>query len=122
MRRLGWCVIAFAAGVATMGCAEKAQQTASNASALTAAGFKAVPANTPKLQASLRQLPPRQFVRKLRGDKVLFIYADPADCNCAYVGNVTNYSAYQARSMRQEQAITTMDDWDYSPWAFGYPE
>jgi hypothetical protein len=120
MRRFGWCVIAFAAGLVTMGCAEKAQQ--SNGNALTAAGFRMVLADTPQLQASLRQLPPQKFVRKLRGDKVAFIYADPANCNCAYVGNVTTYAAYQAHLARQEQAVTTMDDWDFSPWAFGYPD
>ena len=54
----------------------------------------------------------------------MFIYADPANCNCAYVGNLTAYSAYQAQTTRQvaaEQATTAMDDWDFSPWAFGYP-
>src|SRR5262249_22136759 len=106
---------------AAMGCADKAQQGASTASALTAAGFKVVPADTPERQASLRQLPPQKFVRKLRGDKVVFIYADPANCNCAYVGNVTAYGAYQSRAIRQDQAVTTMDNWDFSPWAFGYP-
>jgi hypothetical protein len=122
MRRFGWCVIAAATCLAAMGCAEKAQQNANNGSALIAAGFHVVPADTPQRQASLSQLPPQKFVRKLRGDKVAFIYADPANCNCAYVGNVSTYAAYQSHLARQEQAVTTMDDWDFSPWAFGYPE
>lgn len=119
MRHFGWAVIVAALCLAT-GCADKSP--ASVADALTASGFKAVPADTPERQSALRQLPPQKFVRQLRGDKVLFIYADPANCSCLYVGNVTAYSTYRARSRdRQAADEQAMDNWDWSPGAFGYP-
>lgn len=127
MRHSRWAVIVAAAGLVALGCADKSQsqQSANKADALVASGFKMVPANTPERQAALRQLPPQKIVRRLRGDKVVFIYADPANCNCLYAGNLSAYTAYQARALdkvAEEQATTTMERWDWSPWAFGYPE
>jgi len=131
MRHSRWAVVVAAAGLAALGCADKSQsqpqsqQSANKADALVASGFKMVPANTPERQAALRQLPPQKIVRRLRGDKVVFIYADPANCNCLYAGNLSAYTAYQARALdkvAEEQATTTMERWDWSPWTFGYPE
>ena len=126
MRRSRWTVIAAAVCLATVGCTDRAQsqQGANKAEALVASGFKMVPANTPERQAALRQLPPQKIVRRLRGEKVIFLYADPANCNCLYAGSLSAYTAYQARALNkvaEEQAATTMDNWDWSPWAFGYP-
>jgi hypothetical protein len=129
MRHSRWAVIVFAAFLAAVGGAGKsqAQQSAGpdKAAALVAAGFKMVPANTPERQAALSQLPPQKVVRRLRGDKVVFLYADPANCNCLYAGNLTAYTTYQARvldKVAEEQANTRMENWDPTPWAFGFPE
>jgi hypothetical protein len=125
MHHFGWSVIVSAACLAAMGCADKSQQTASQnadkGAALTASGFKAVPANTPERQTALRQLPPQKFVRQVRNDKVVFVYADPVNCNCLYAGNITAYSAYRARTSDKVADEQAMDTWDWSPWAFGYP-
>ena len=137
MRNLGRAVMVAGACLAAAGCVSNAQSTANptanpsaaacasegNGDALIASGFKMVPANTPERQAALRQLPAQQFVRRLRGDKVVFLYADPANCNCLYAGNVTAYAAFTART-RQEQRLAdeqAMDNWDFTPWAFGFP-
>jgi hypothetical protein len=130
MRHSGWAVIVAGLWLAT-GCTTDAQPsvntsaapTANRGDALVAAGFRMVPANTPERQTALRQLPPQQFVRKLRGDKVVFVYADPANCNCLYAGNVTAYSTYQSRT-REDKALAdeqAMDNWNWSTWAFGFP-
>src|SRR5882757_9369682 len=131
MRHIGWSVIVSGVCLAAVGCADKSQQSVNTSppgvntgNALAASGFKIVPANTPERQAAIRQLPPQTFVRQMRGDKVVFVYADPANCNCLYAGGLTAYSTYRARANRQiadEQAMTAMDNWDWSPWTFGYP-
>jgi hypothetical protein len=54
---------------------------------LAAAGFKAVPANTPQRQASLAKLPPHRFVHQMRNNTMIYVYADPTICDCLYVGS-----------------------------------
>jgi hypothetical protein len=124
MRHSGWSVIVSVVCLAVIGCTS--QQTANKGDALVASGFKTVPANTPERQATLRQLPPQKFVRQVRGEKVVYVYADPANCNCLYVGSVTAYGAYRARAtdrqVADEQDSTALQNWDWSPWAFGFPE
>jgi hypothetical protein len=126
MRHFGWAVVVSALCLAA-GCADKSQTNVNQANvnkadALVASGFKVLPANTPERQAALRQLPPQKLVRQVRGDKVVFVYADPANCTCLYVGNVTAYGAYRARTSDTQAADEkAMDNWDWSPWAFGYP-
>jgi hypothetical protein len=121
MRQFGWAVIAALCLAA--GCANQSPTNMNKADALVASGFKVVPANTPERQAALRQLPPQKVVRQVRNDKVVFVYADPAGCNCLYVGNATAYGAYRARTTEKETADErAMNNWDWSPWTFGFPE
>jgi hypothetical protein len=106
----------------TAGCSGSTQSNANKGDALIASGFKMVPANTPERQAALRQLPPQKFVRKLHQDKVVFLYADPANCNCVYAGNLTAYSAYRASMQDKKLAdAQAMDNWDW-PDTFGFPD
>ena len=115
--------VVIAAGlILAAGCTSNMQPYANKGDTLVASGFKMVPANTPERQAALRQLPPQKFVRHLRGDKVVFVYADPANCNCLYAGNVTAYTTYRARTQDQQLADEqAMQNWDW-PGAFGFPE
>lgn len=53
---------------------------------LTAAGFKALPVNNPKRQAILQKVPPRQLVPHQKGQKMLYVYADP-ETKVLYVGD-----------------------------------
>jgi hypothetical protein len=126
MRHSGWAVIVAALCLAA-GCVNQSQSPATSTAsvnktdALIASGFKMVPANTPERQTALRQLPPQKVVRQVRNDKVVFVYADPVNCNCLYAGNITAYSAYRARTSDKVADEQAMDNWDWSPWAFGYP-
>jgi hypothetical protein len=133
MRHCGWAAVVAALGLAT-GCVNRTQSPAtstasmstagvSQTDALLASGFKMVPANTPERQAALRQLPPQKVVRQVRNDKVVFVYADPAACSCLYVGNATAYGAYRARTSNTETADErALNNWDWSPWTFGFPD
>jgi hypothetical protein len=107
-------------------CADKSQQNVNRGEALTGFGFKVVLANTPERQDALRQLPPQKFLRQMRGEKVVYVYADPANCGCLYVGSQTAYGAYHARALDKqtadERATTAINNWNLSPWAVGFPD
>jgi hypothetical protein len=130
MRRFAWAVAAAVLCLGAAACADKSQQVMNKEDMMIASGFKFVPANTPERQAAFRQLPPHKFMRQVKGDKAIYVYADPTICVCLYVGGQKAYAAYRSRvfdkQIADEQLTTAsdyyyMNNWDWSPWAFGYP-
>jgi hypothetical protein len=103
-------------------CTTDAVQTKENN--LAAAGFVARPANTPAREAMLKRLPPNKFLTRTRGKTVNYVYADPTNCNCLYVGTQQAYSNY--RLAQQQERIANRNllaaqtyadaDWDWSRW------
>lgn len=103
-------------------CTTDAVQTKENN--LAAAGFVARPANTPAREAMLKRLPPNKFLTRTRGKTVNYIYADPTNCNCLYVGTPQAYGNY--RLAQQQERIANRNllaaqtyadaDWDWSRW------
>jgi hypothetical protein len=91
---------------------------------LAAAGFIVRPANTPERQQMLNRLPPHQFVKRVHGDVVHYVYADPLVCDCLYVGSQQAYSNYQqyllSKSLADEQETTAQmyadPMWNWGPW------
>ena len=92
---------------------------------LAAAGFKAMPANTPQRQTSLTTLPPHRFVHQMRNNTMVYIYADPTICDCLYVGGQGAYNRYRAqmsqRGLANQQAFTEeraalADEFDATQW------
>src|SRR5271154_5289335 len=91
---------------------------------LAAAGFIVRPANTPERQAMLHRLPPHQFIQRVNGDVIHYVYADPLVCGCLYVGTQQAYNQYKANQLQQnladEQQMTaqTYSDaaWNWSAW------
>jgi hypothetical protein len=93
---------------------------------LAAAGFTVLPANTPEREDELKQLPPNKFVPKPTGDQVQYVYADPVECKCLYVGDQKAYGAYRqevlAKHIADEQQLTAQmyqDRWDWGGWDWG---
>src|SRR5579875_569141 len=84
---------------------ESPQQKAQDIdSMLAAAGFRMIPADTPKKQNLLQSLTPlklKYYVSK--SGQARYYLADPYDCMCVYRGDEKAYQAYQA--MRFEQRI-----------------
>jgi hypothetical protein len=90
---------------------------------LAAAGFTLQPANSPKRIAAMTKLPPNKFVRQT----LVYVYADPAGCQCVYFGNQTAWSNYRAsvfaKQLANEQQMTAMmnqDAFDFGPWGPGF--
>ncbi len=132
MRRKARGVIAIgllATGLAA--CATQKEIVSSKEDSLSAAGFTVRPANTPARQAMLNRLPPHQFVQRVRGEKVTYVYADPLVCDCLYVGTQQDFASFQrtrqAQELANQRAMTGQlyedNAWDWGgwgPWGPGY--
>lgn len=91
------------AGCASVGAPEKEGQ-------LSAAGFVRLQADTPERVAKLQALPQNTIVFAQRPKGPVYIYADAAGCNCAFVGTPAAYQQYQqlraANNIAQMQEVT----------------
>jgi len=108
------------------GCVSPQQQVAQKEDLLAAAGFQVRPADSPHRLAAMKMLPPNRFVTKVVNGNPVYLYADPLDCNCVYLGTQQNWDAYKqemfAKQIANEQqmtAIMNQEAWDWGPW--GYP-
>lgn len=82
---------------------------------LAAAGFVVRPANTPARQAMLKRLPANKFLLRTKGDNVNYVYADPVNCKCLYVGDQQAYNSY--RQARQQERIANKQLWAAQTYA-----
>lgn len=131
MKPYHWVWVAVAT-FAISACESQSALVAKNEDALAAAGFVVRPANTPERIAMLNRLPPHQFVQRVNGDAVHYVYADPLVCGCLYVGTQQAYNQYKLHQLQQhladEQLMTaqTYSDaaWNWGawgPWGPGVP-
>jgi hypothetical protein len=119
-------VISF--GLALAACQTPQQAVQQKENLLAAAGFTLQPANSPGRIAAMKKLPPNKFVRQTSGGAVVYVYADPAGCQCVYFGNQTAWSNYRAsvfaKQLADEQQMTAMmnqDAFDFGPWGTPFP-
>jgi hypothetical protein len=109
---------------AMTGCQSQSSIVAEHEDNLAAAGFVVRPANTPERQEMLRRLPPHQFIQRVNGDTVHYVYADPLVCGCLYVGTQQAFNQYKLHQQQQrladEQLMTaqTYADpaWSWNAW------
>ncbi len=117
--------LAALAGCASFGAQEKEGQ-------LSAAGFVRLQADTPARVAKLQALPQNTIVFAQRKSGPVYIYADAAGCNCAFVGTPAAWQQYQqiraANNIAQMQETTAelnmaaAEDWGgaWGPMAPGW--
>ena len=114
--------IAMALSIAA--CQTESQRVAEREDNLAAAGFIVRPANTPERQQMLHRLPPHTFVRRVNGDLIHYVFADPLVCGCLYVGTQQAYNAYklhqQQQNLADEEAMTAQSyadpAWSWAAW------
>jgi hypothetical protein len=118
----------LAATLAVGGCAYFTRQSAQDTeNLLAAAGFTMRPADTPEKLAHLRTMPVRTIISRSKSDQLVFTYADPDYCKCLWVGNASQYNAYQRlveqrqvaqiRLMAaQEEEMASMNWGMWGPW------
>jgi ABC-type sugar transport system substrate-binding protein len=117
-------VAAVVLGIA--GCVSPQQQVGQKEDLLAAAGFQVRPADSPHRIAAMKRLPANRFVTRVRDGNLVYLYADPLDCGCLYLGTQQNWDAYkqemfakQIADQQQMTAIMNQESWDWGPW--GYP-
>lgn len=117
-------ILALPAGLAVIvaGCAQLGQKE----NMLAAAGFDVRPANTPQRIASLKRLPAHELIQTERDGKPVWIYADPTQCDCLYVGDQSAYQKYSNLKVKANIAETRLEaaqlntmGWGWGTW--GYP-
>lgn len=64
---------------------------------LAEAGFVRRDADMPDRIAALKALPPHQFVLRNSNGSVKYMYADPTECDCIYVGGQRAYDQYRQK-------------------------
>jgi hypothetical protein len=69
---------------------------------LLAAGFRAVPADTPERLARLEKMPDRLFTNVTRDGKRYYLLADRQGCSCMYVGTERAYLRNQDLEIKDE--------------------
>ena len=124
--------IVAAVCISLAGCATPQERISQKEDRLAAAGFTVLPANTSERRAELDRLPPNKFVQRPHGDQMEYVYADPVDCNCLYVGTQQNYGNYRQEMFQQhladQQQMTAMmyqnawnwNGWNWEPWGPGW--
>jgi hypothetical protein len=103
-------------------CQLQQQATIQRENDLSAAGFIVRIANTAERQAMLTRLPPNQFVQRMNGGIIHYVYADP-DCGCLYVGSQQAYNQYGSNQQldivgEQKMAVQMYYDaeWNWDAW------
>jgi hypothetical protein len=98
---IGAAMLALVAG----GCAETPQQKAQQLEPLlSAAGFHMHPADTPARENALKALTPYTMRYYVKNGQLHYWYADPAGCNCVYVGREKNYQQFQKLRLEERMA------------------
>ena len=109
------------------GCAALERQQAADAETLLqAAGFQALPADSPALAQDLKDLRPRQlFARTLNG-ATRYVFADPYNCRCFYIGGEKQYAELQQlrkariteheRLVAEDQSDRTLNEDLWNAW------
>jgi hypothetical protein len=87
---------------------------------LAAAGFRQLPADTPQRIDVLSSMKPRTLTTVVRDGSLHFVYPDPTNCNCLYVGTQSNYDEYKRLALQQEiadeQVMAAEDEQDAAYW------
>ena len=91
--------------LALAGCAMNRNQKAVEMERLLAAsGFIMKLADSESKLAQLKELPQRKLVVQNWGGKVRYVYADPSNCKCAYVGDEAAYKRFQDLAVQRQIA------------------
>jgi hypothetical protein len=117
--RIGFALIVLFAIAA---CQSQSALVTRNEDNLAAAGFVVRPANTPERIAMLNRLPAHQFVQRVNGDAVHYVYADPLVCGCLYVGTQQAYNQYKLHQLQQnlaDEQLMTAQTYSDATWNWG---
>jgi len=99
------------AGFVANGCAESSNRRAERlGEMLAAAGFRAVPADTPARVQRLNQMTPLKVSYLSHHGNPSYWFADPYVCHCLYVGSQRNYDEFQQHEQERAEESTQQYD------------
>ena len=118
--RIAWICATLATGFLLSGCASPTQQAQNKEQLLGAAGFRQIPANTPQRRAELAKLPPLQLVRAEHDGHVVYLYADPVNCNCLFHGSQSDWRKLQKEKFQMKLANKRLmaSEWSGPGWGW----
>jgi len=103
--------VAWLVGAASLvgGCSSVAhivlrQDAARTEATLAAAGFQIRSADTAKRVAELDTAPRLRLVAQKKGKTTVYVFADPVNCHCEYVGDADEYAQYERLRLEQQAA------------------
>lgn len=114
--------MALIVGCMLAACQSQSALVAQNEDNLSAAGFVVRPANTPDRITMLNRLPPHQFIQRVKGDTIHYVYADPLVCGCLYVGTQQAYNQYKLHQQQQhlaDEQLMTAQTYNDTAWNWG---
>lgn len=125
MTRRAAALIALGSAAFLAACTALHEFTATqNEKLLKTAGFKVVAADTPEKIESLNTLAPGKISRVGRGGQIYYVFTDPYQCRCMWVGLEPQYERY--RRLEAEEMVPSIEltgieagpDWfeDMEPW------
>jgi hypothetical protein len=110
-RRLAveFCAVVLAGSVVVLGCATNRPIPES---VLSEAGFRPVPANSPKKLSHLRTLPAHRLIERTKAGQPYYVYADPDSCKCLYVGDAAAWAKYRVLTKQISLPPREVIDWE----------
>lgn len=99
-----WCVLALGTAMAAAGCTSVQTQAQQTEDLLVAAGFVSKTPTTAEQVQKLQSLKPLQMVKVNKDGQTWYVYPDPDNCKCAYVGNEQQYTEYKKLAIEQNIA------------------
>ena len=125
MPRLASTVVVVALAASLAACTAMHELGATqNEKLLKTAGFRVVAADTPEKVESLRTLAAGKISRVGRGGESWYVFTDPYECRCFWVGQEPQYERY--RRLETEEMVPSVElvgieaepDWfdDMEPW------
>lgn len=95
-----------------------------NEKLLATAGFQVKAGDTPQRIEAIDTLAPGQISRVGRGGTIWYVFADPYECRCLWVGNQTQYERYRRLEAEAELpeieivGVAAEPDWSLhmEPW------
>lgn len=119
-RTILWMTV-FVAGLsfALSGCAAmKRSEAASTEDILIAAGFTSKTPNSPESWSRLKSMKPLKMIQTRKDGKIIYVYPDPYNCMCAYVGNEKQYQEYKKLALQKkiaEENLQAARMWETGP-------
>lgn len=85
-------------------------QTSDTENLLAAAGFQRLADGSAEGAQDLANLPPQRIVAQRRDGKALYVYADPRNCRCVYIGAPQAYARYSELEKKEALARSMASD------------